>query len=277
MITRILVPTDFSPVADNALRYALRFAKKTGAQVQILHVMSIPVTDAYFVSGAYPMLIDSMEKTAKHGFEKLKKKYFKGAEAKFQATTLTGDVFSEIHSYAKKEKTDLIVMGTSGTSGVSEILFGSNAATVVAKSEIPVLVIPPDAAYHSLKNIVYATDYGEPEFPSVSRLIYLAELYKAAVTVLHVKSELDEYFDTSKNFFVRNKKNISYKNWKMVNMGEQNVMKGIDRFIQKEKSDMLVVAKHNLSFFDKLFHRSLSKRMAYHTHIPLLVLNKSNK
>jgi nucleotide-binding universal stress UspA family protein len=59
-----------------------------------------------------------------------------------------------------------------------------------------------------------------------------------------------------------------------VKLGKENVMKGVDRFIKKTNADMLVLAKHNRPFFDRIFHRSLSKRMAYHTDIPLLVLNK---
>lgn len=278
MITRILVPTDFSPVADNALRYAIQFAAKTGAKLHLLNVVNIPVDDAYFVAGSYLTLINELEKAASEGFAKLKTKLLKGIDFEQHTAVSAGYAPSAIEDYAKKKKIDLIIMGTSGASGMKEVFFGSNAASTISTSNVPVLVIPPKARYHELKNLVYATDYTEPEFPAVSRLIYLAELYRARVTILHVKSEYDQFFDSAKNFFVKNKSNISYKNWKMARTsGEKNIMEEISSYITDNSTDLLVLAKHNRSFFDRIFHRSLSKRMAYHTNIPLLVLNKSAK
>lgn len=277
MITRILVPTDFSPAADNALRYAIHFAEKTGAKLHLLHAINIPVGDAYFVAGSYFTLINELEKVAEEGFTKLKKKILKSVDFKQKTVVSAGYAPSAIEDYAKKEKIDLIIMGTSGASGLKEVFFGSNAASTISASDVPVLVIPPKARYHELKDLIYATDYTEPEFPAVSRLIYLAELYRARVTVLHVKSEYDQYFDSAKNFFVKNKSNISYKRWKMARTRGENAMEGISNYLADNSTDLLVVAKHNRSFFDRIFHRSLSKRMAYHTHIPLLVLNKDVK
>lgn len=277
MITRILVPTDFSAVADNALQYAIQLAEATGAELDLLHTIQVPVSDAYFVAGSYPTLMSSLEQYAASGFAMLKEKLYKETTVRFHAFTAVGSVCDETLAYAKKQKTDLIVMGTLGASGITELLFGSNTANVISRSEIPVLVIPPKATYRVPQHIVYATDHNEPEFPAVSRLFYLAELFDAKVTVLHIQTEYDQYFDSEKNFFVKNKANISNKNWKIVKVDENNLLEDINQFIKENNADMVVVAKHNRSFFDRIFHRSMSKQMAYHTIVPLLVLNKSEK
>ena len=185
-----------------------------------------------------------------------------------------GFVNDEVKDFSEKNNIDLIIMGTTGASGIQEVLVGSNASSVVAKSQIPVLVIPPSSTYHELKQIVYSSDYNEPEFPAVSRLIYFAELYDANISVLHVKNEADKFFDSANNFFVRNKHNISYEKIKMVKLPEGDVMDKINEFVMTEHADMLVMAKHNRTFFDRIFLRSISKHMTYHTKIPLLVLNK---
>lgn len=273
MITRILVPTDFSKAANNALTFALHFAKKCKADVHVLNVTSIPVADAYFPAELYSSIVSELEASSKEQFKQLKKTY-KDTNFKYVEASSMGFVYDEISSYAKKNKIDLLVMGTTGASGFKKILIGSNTASVVAKSEIPVLVIPPSATYHELKKIVYSTDYSEPEFPAVSRLVYLAELFDADVTVLHVKSEYDHYFNADKNFFVKNKKHISYSKWKMAKTDDDNIMNGINSYLKKKEVDLLVVAKHNRTFFDKLLHRSLSKQMVFHAKTPLLVLNK---
>jgi nucleotide-binding universal stress UspA family protein len=274
MISSILVPTDFSDVANNALHFALKFSEKMQAKVHVLHVTHIPVIDASFPGEVYQEFISEIEETARHNFQKLEQNYLQGSGVRYETHTIMGFVNDEVHEFARHHAIDLIIMGTTGASGLQEVLVGSNAASVVGKSHIPVLVIPPSGAYHEMKHIVYASDFNEPEFPAVSRLIYVAERFGAHISILHVKSDFDRFFDSAHNFFTRNKDHISYDKWKVVKLPEGDVMDKINEFIIQENADMLVMAKHNRSFFDRIFHRSLSKRMTYHTQIPLLVLNK---
>lgn len=274
MISTILVPTDFSDVANNALQYALKFAEKVNAKVHVLHVTHIPVVDASFPADVYQTFMAEIEETAKSNFENLEKKYLENSGVKYHTSTVMGFVNDEVKEFADKNDIDIIIMGTTGASGLQELLVGSNAASTVTKSHVPVLVIPPSSTYHDLKHIVYSSDYNEPEFPAVSRLIYFAELYDAKISVLHVNNEADRFFDSANNFFVRNRQNISYEKLKMVKLPEGDVMDKINEYVVKEHADMLVMAKHNRGFFDRIFHRSLSKHMTYHTKIPLLVLFK---
>jgi nucleotide-binding universal stress UspA family protein len=274
MISSILVPTDFSDVANNALHFAIQLAKKTHAKIYVLHVNHMPIMDASFPAEVYQTFMLDIENNAKENIEKLKTNYLNNSGVKFETQIVMGFVNDEVQTFAPKNNIDLIVMGTTGASGLQEILIGSNAASVVAKSTIPVLIIPPSSTYHELKHIVYSSDFNEPEFPAVSQLVYFAELFNAQVSVLHVKTDYDRFFDAANNFFQKNKHNLSYEKWKIVKLEDGNVIEKINSFIETEHADMLVMAKHNRGFFDKLFHRSLSKQMAYHTKIPLLVLNK---
>ncbi len=274
MISNILVPTDFSEVANNALRFAVNFSEKANAKIHLLHVTHIPVIDVNFPVDVYQEFTTEIEKTATSNLEKLKKEFLEKSGVKFEIHSVMGFVNDEIHEFASQHKIDLIIMGTTGASGIQEVLVGSNAASVVAKSHIPVLVIPPGAVQYDLQHIVYASDFNEPEFPAVARLIYIAEQFHSKISVLHVKSDFDRFFDSAHNFFTRNKHNISYDNWKVVKLPEGDVLDKINEFVTKANADLLVMAKHNRSFFDKIFHRSLSKHMTYHTKIPLLVLNK---
>jgi len=194
MITHILIPTDFSAVANNALSYAIDLAKKTGAQIHVLHVKHVPVMDASFPAETYQIYLDEIDKAAKMGMEELEKNILKTSGVKYDLQTVMGFVHDELQHFVKRHDIDLIVMGTTGASGLQEIFIGSNAASVVSKSEVPVMVIP------------------------------------------HLAKPSD--------------------------------------FIDEKQVDLLVLAKHNRSWFDRLFHRSFSKRMAFHTKIPLLVLNK---
>jgi K+-sensing histidine kinase KdpD len=106
------------------------------------------------------------------------------------------------------------------------------------------------------------------------RLIYFAELFDCPLDVIHVKSDADKYFNAENNFFKKNKANITYPNINYIQLEKGDIIQSINHYVEENHGDLLVMAKHNRSFFDRLFHRSLSKKMAYHTKIPLLVLVK---
>ncbi|MCF8429011.1 MAG: universal stress protein [Bacteroidia bacterium] len=275
MISKILIPTDFSEVANNALQYAIQLAKKTNAEIHVLYVKNIPIMDNSFPNNVYQSYITEVEDFTKKSFDDLTVKFLKNSEVKFETHTAFGFIKDEIKDFADKNKIDLIVLGTTGASGLQEILIGSNAASVAASSEIPVLIIPPTSHFEEIIHLVYATDYNEPEFPAVSRLAYFASLYDADVSVLHIESDYDDLFDSEHNYFNRNKDADEFKKWKIIKLPKgESIIESINNFIANNHSNMIVMAKHNRNFFDRLFHRSLSKKMAYHTKIPLLVLNK---
>jgi nucleotide-binding universal stress UspA family protein len=274
MINAILLPTDFSVVAYNALSYAVKLAEKCGAELHILHIKQIPIADPSFPAETYQMYIEEIEKAEKEGVEKLKSSFIKDSNVVCNFHSATGFVADEIMTFCKSHTIDLVVMGTTGASGLAELLVGSNAASVIGKSEVPVLVIPPNHVYKAIKHVMYSTDFNEPELPAATRVLYFAELYDAKVTVLHVKNDYDSYFKADNNYFLKNKESLAKHDINLINEESDDVMSTIDKHIDDLNIDLLVMAKHKRGFFDRLFHRSLSKQMAYHTKTPLLVLNK---
>lgn len=275
MINNLLVPTDFSQAALNALNYAIELCKKTCASLQIIHINHVALVDASMPAETYQMFVNEIEQAAKENFEKLENDVLKNSGIKYSLHTRYGFVGDEVCNFAANNNIDLIVMGTTGASGIAELLIGSNAASVVAKSETPVLIVPPNIPYKPLNKIVYATDYNEPEFPAVMRLIYFAELYDCELEIIHVKTDYDRYFNAKNNFFNKNKANLTYPKLKFVDLPEGDVINSINNYVQNNHADLLVMAKHNRNFFDRLFHRSISKKMAYHTTLPLLILFKN--
>lgn len=274
MINKILIPTDFSPVSENALNYALQVAEKSGASLHILHVKQVPMIDATYPADTYQLYAAEMDELEEDNQKKLETSLLGKTAVKYTFFSTMGFVADEVVNHAGEHGIDLIVMGTTGASGIAELLVGSNAASVIGKALVPVLIIPPAHVYRNINHILYSTDFNEPEFPAVSRMMFFAELYDAKVSVLHVKTEYDKYFNSENNFFVRNKEQFSKNEINIINIKEGDVSEIIDQYVDELSIDLLVMAKHNRSFFDRLFHRSLSKKMAYHSKVPLLVVNK---
>ncbi|MCG9881643.1 MAG: universal stress protein, partial [Bacteroidia bacterium] len=191
MISTIVIPTDFSEAANQAMQYALSFAKKIGARVHILHINQVAMVDATMPAETYQMFVQEIEDQTKEQLSNLEETFLKPSGVSYETHARYGFVADEICDFALKNEADLIILGTTGASGAAEILFGSNASSVVSKTQVPVMVIPKNITYKNLSRIVYATDYNEPEFPAMMRLIYFEEQYDCPLDIVHVKSESD--------------------------------------------------------------------------------------
>jgi nucleotide-binding universal stress UspA family protein len=151
-LDRILVPVDFSPPSDRAIRYATTLANRFGARVSVLHVVDDP-----FVTGAWqaeafianvPELLTELMMGARTQLGEIKKDL---AAHGFDVDTavITGPPARAIVDHASAGHFDLIVMGTHGRTGLSHALLGSVAERVVQKAPCPVLTVreasPADA------------------------------------------------------------------------------------------------------------------------------------
>lgn len=278
MIKKILVPTDFSACAENAIDYAAAIAGKTEAEITLLHVYTIPVVDAGMIMPSVEAYINEIESSGRRKLKdsvlRIKKQF---ADMRVSTRIKSGFAVSDIVDYAKKGKFDLVVMGTRGASGLEELLVGSNAASVLEKCICPVLAIPESSSYKGVFNILYTTDLTMPEARTMKRLIDFARLFDAQITIMHVNNEGDRYFKLNDLRFEHYGKMMDYDKIRMDridNVEGENVFESINNYIQWHNFDMVAMATHSRGFIDKLFHRSLTKRMAYHTHIPLISFRK---
>ncbi len=141
-VKRILAPTDFSPSAESALRWAVSLRDAYGAEIVILHVVDLGLAGAASLptgmaaATAFGQLVDALRAEAHEGIAKL-------AARHPQAKTMIreGTPRTTILDVAKEGGTDLIVMGTHGRTGLAAIFFGSVAEYVVRHSRIPVLTV----------------------------------------------------------------------------------------------------------------------------------------
>ncbi len=141
-IKGILFPTDFSEGSSQALQYAVDLTKKYGAKLYVVHV----IYDIAKATGWYVphVSVDQMYKDIQEGAKKELEKFGVeelGEVKNIERTVLTGVPHEEIMNFAKKNKIDLIIMGTHGRKGIDRILFGSTAAQIVRFAPCPVLTV----------------------------------------------------------------------------------------------------------------------------------------
>lgn len=269
----ILVPTDFSTNANNALKYANAFAQAAKNKLVLLNVYK-PIVGKYNI---IPGIIAEETATAK----KESKKKLMSLCNKYVKTSCTelvevGDPTDEIMEAAQKNKSSLIIMGTHGATGLNRILFGSNTSAVISKSNIPVLAIPQRYRFRKIKTIVYASDL-KNAVNELKHLISIAKPLNATIEILNLDYGWGSNAE-KKKLLERKIKSLSYKKIKLVEQKaniEQTMSEQIKKYLKKRKSEIFAMFPEEKSWFDKIFISSKTEELAYQLKVPLLSIRKS--
>ena len=269
----ILVSTDFSNNANNALKYANEFAKAINNKIVLLHVC-IPLVGKYnSIPGIVAEDVAIEKKNSKKKLEKVRSKYLK---APCSELVKIGDPIDEIIETAQNSKSQLIIMGTHGASRLKQILFGSNTSDVISKSNIPVLAIPQRYRFKKINTIVYASDLNNT-MNELKHIIPIAKQLGANIEVLNLKYIYN--LTNDKKLLIEKKiKALSYKKIKLIEQEttiEQPMIEQIKKYLVKRKPQILVMFPEDKTWFDKLFIGSKTEELANQLKLPLLSIRKA--
>jgi nucleotide-binding universal stress UspA family protein len=270
----ILVPTDFSNNANNALKYANDFAKAMNNKILLLHSY-LPLVGKYnMISGMVAEDIAIQKKSSEKKLEKVSSKYVKVPNSHL---VKIGDPIDEIIDTAQKSKSQLIIMGTHGASGLKRILFGSNTSDVISKSNIPVLAVPQRYRFKKIDTIVYATDLNNT-INELKHIIPIAKQLSATIEVLNLNYSYDKN-DDKKLLLEKKIKALSYKKILLIEQKatiEQTMIEQIKKYLVKRKPELLVMFPEDKAWFDKLFISSKTEELANQIKLPLLSIRKKS-
>lgn len=265
---KILVPTDFSDNANNALEFAKKIAKEKKASITLLYAFYA----VYDFASQATEIIGQIEQDAK---KELKKATDKGREEglTFDYKIVQGTVATAVTSIALREEYDLIVMGTQGASGIKKALIGSNTGHVIKESKIPVLAVPANSDWGKETKISVALELEKEEEKYFKKLFSITQDLKLPYEFFHVKT--DDSFEKEIEFkglevFLKEKYSDQHISFSVIDSKEVN--KGIEQYLDQNPGAMLVMFSKNKTFFEYIFNKSTSVEMAYHTHVPLLVV-----
>jgi len=280
MIQHILVPTNFLDYAINAGHYAVQFAAHYNARVTLFHTYHIPVVDPLIPSEYLSELAGTAERNAERSIaqqaEDLKEAYPNMAENIHYNTTM-GFAADEILSVALKMGVDAIVVGTRHTERVQRILLGSVLGTVLEKASVPVIAVPDHVAFEPINNILFASEFNDSEdLHSINQVLEFSSKLKATLYSVHIQSTEPDENDVArlKNIRELYEGKLGEGKVHFENISHDDIIEGLAKYSQVNNIDMTVMVTHKRSFFEKLFDRSLTKKMAYKTDIPLVVFHK---
>ncbi|MFA0964659.1 universal stress protein [Roseivirga sp. BDSF3-8] len=268
---KLLLPTDFSGCAQNALNYALLISKKLQTDIHLLHVYP-PV---YNFSSGSEEYEQKQEEDANQKFDELQQKIWQREE--FRRISITretrkGDVISEIIDIAEKTQADLIVMGTLGAGGIKSII-GSNTSEVVHSAPVPVLSIPANFRPDKVRRMIFATDLNTMDIGAITTLAPIISKLKLPLEVVHVYPEHDEEEDMLYRGFVEKvKENIPTASITFHKINTDDVERGLARFTDDYGDAILTMTIYEKEFFHKLLSQDIAEEMVLGGTTPMLVL-----
>ncbi|MAY22544.1 MAG: universal stress protein UspA [Flavobacteriaceae bacterium] len=265
----ILVPTDFSPQAENALKVAVQMAQKNDSEIFLLHSMEMPLHLANANTGALPEALFFIKLAEKQFSEIMQKPYLKGI--KIHETIGHGEIYDDIKEAVKKNSIDLIVMGSHGASGFKEMFIGSNTEKVVRTSEVPVLVIKNEHPNFNVDDFVFATDFSEECKKPFSVANKFAKSFGAQLHLLYVNTPTG--FKTSsqaKEIMENFVKGLGAENYTLNIYNDTSVEKGILGFAKDHDVQLIGMSTHGRKGIAHFFNGSISEDLVNHANMPVM-------
>lgn len=270
-MNRILVPTDFSEQATNALKVAAMLAKKYDADIYLLHMMEIPMQhiDPGAVKSDIPETLFFMKLAHKKFEDLLDSDFLEGITVH---ETVKADItFNEIKDACKEFNIDLIVMGSHGASGLKEMFIGSNAEKVVRSSDVPVLVIKNHHESFDIKNFVFASDFKNDNRETYKQAVKFAQLFGAKIHLLLV--------NTANNFITTYESRTliddfisgqTFENYTVNVLNDTSVEEGILNFSAEIDADLIGISTHGRQGIAHFFNSSISEDLVNHAKQPVI-------
>lgn len=272
-IKTILVPTDFSDPSLKAIQYAATIAGETSSKIIIFHAVSLHLSATieepqFYVAGELEKIENEQLVHLKH---QLQKRY---PSIQFDSVSRTGFPVESIKEAAVEMNADLIVMGTRGANGIKGLMVGSNTSSLIEHTQIPVLAVPEETIYSGIRKIAFATNMQKDDIRCLKLIIEMFSAQQPDITLVHIEDghQRDPEAALSNWFLNEVIPAIEYPKLKAECISETDIVRSLDEYLSTNKTDLLVTATKRRNFIERIFDRSITRKLVFHSTIPLLAL-----
>lgn len=265
-----LVPVDFSDTSKNAARYAAQLsASIQDAEIILYNASDKVVSISEGNDGSRKAISDNELKILKDELNKLG-----STDITFIAEE--GSFVSNLVKYVESHKVDLVIMGITGNSRLTQIFMGTNTLNVIRHIKTPVMVIPAEAKFSSIKNVLLTSDFKDvantTPFDEISNIL---DLFNPTLHIVNVDSEhyieLTETYKTEKAVMVEK---LGKFNPEFSFLRIFDFLDGVNTFVQTKNIDAILTVPKKHNFLAALFQVSNTKKLAYHSHVPIIAVHK---
>ncbi|MEO9021372.1 MAG: universal stress protein [Ginsengibacter sp.] len=275
---RILVPVDFSPTSKKAFRYAVDIASRSGGTIILYHLYKpLKKSELGDSSNAREGNMQ-LEKNSLKRLQRLKKKVLADSKEEVTVSTLVGrmPVLNNILGFVEHNHIDLIVMGTQGATGLKKVMIGSTTAKVMERSEVPILLVPEKFVWKKPGKILFTTIICKSDNRAFPVLLSFANLYGTQITFVNLRDPHQLYGFKEKEEFEMYAYSVQrvfdHADIQFRQLDTFSVEKTMEDLYKEIPYDLLVMTRRKLNFPDRLFQKSFTKKMAYITTQPLLIV-----
>jgi len=271
---KIVLLTDFSPLSKVAMNYAVKMAANLSAEFTVLNIVrleGIPKANLKLrqIERSIAQISEEEgEKLVKEITTQIKGNYTINYKA-IKART----VAEMVRRYVDKNQTNMVVMGLQGASALKKARLGGTTVSVIDECKVPVMAIPALAKYRNMEHIVYASDLKHVQ-KELDIIVEFARIFGSTVHMIHVKPVIDKKLEAQKVTVEEIIAKIGYDKLDFKLIVDDDVTTAIDGYIKKTKADLLTTFTHKLSLEEKLFGRSVTRKLAYQGTIPLLAVKR---
>lgn len=272
----IIVPTDFSPIATNAMNFAADMAVNINASLMLLHVYQVPVsmTDV-------PVVLVSAEELRKSSETKLQEikdalPHITLEKIKVYTGARMGDVSDELEDVCTHIRPFAVIMGTRGTSGVERVLFGSTTLTAIRHLTWPVIVVPPGKEYGTgIKKIGFACDFEKVvESTPIQFIKNMVKEFRAELHVLNVDYEGRHFKPETPEESMMLHTLLEDLNPSYHFINHVDIEDGINEFVEENNIDLLITIPKKHKLLDSLFKHSSTKQLVTQSHVPVMCVHE---
>ncbi len=280
----IAVLTDFSRRSVHAAMFALHLAKKIKADVLLFNAFEVPAYAVNSTEIAGPFEdYGEIKKITESKLISLSRELENEIMAKsFPGTYLPaitcrceeGAIANNIADIEEDKNVVLIVLATHGADDISAFMMGNNCRQVIDAASVPLLIIPENCSIKNIEKFVFATDLIHNDIDYISSVATMAKQFSAEILIANINyhAPLNEAHKNAVNSI---KEEIVHKiNYSRIyyrNIPKDNVKMGLDWLIENVKFDILVMVHRKGDLSDFILKSSITKKIADHTYIPLLV------
>ena len=272
----IIVPSDFSPIATNAMNFAADMAVNINASLTLLHVYQVPVsvTDV-------PVVLISTEELRKSSEEKLEilrqeLVHLTSGKIKIYTEARLGDVSDELEEVCRHMEPFAVIMGAKGASGVERILFGSTTLTAIRHLKWPVIIVPPGKKYgKGIKKIGFACDFDKViENTPVQPIKNMVKEFGAELHVLNVDHENKHFKREGPEESVMLHTLLEQVNPNYHFIDNVDIEEGINGFVETNNIDLLITVPKKHKFLDGLFKPNNTEQLIKKSHVPVMCVHE---
>lgn len=272
----IIIPTDFSPAATNALNFAIDMAKEIKASLMLVHVFHVPIA-----MSEVPAVLITAEELRKSSEEKLKElkeavEHIGGDKIKVYTETRAGDMIDEIEELCDRINPFAIVIGATGTSGMERILFGSNALNAIKNLTRPVIVVPAGKTYgKGIRKIGFACDFRQVvETTPVQFINQVVKEFNAELHVLNVDHKNKEFNPETPEQSMLLHELLKGLDPVYHFIDHADIEEGIISFAEKNKLDLLIAIPKKHKLLEGLFKPSSTKQLIRESQVPVMCIHE---